>query len=47
MAQSVGYSTSDDKFESEAENEIDGVDPWKAAMQVQKCTTRLVKAKDE
>lgn len=34
MAQ-VGYSASEEmKLESEQEAEIDGVDPWKAAMQV-------------
>lgn len=35
MAQTVAYSGSDEKMhESEPEPEIDGVDPWKAAMQV-------------
>ena len=35
MAQAVGYSGSEDRMlDSEQEAEIDGVDPWKAAMQV-------------
>lgn len=35
MAQAVAYSASEEKMlESEQEAEIDGVDPWKAAMQV-------------
>ena len=37
MAQAVqvGYSVSEDRMmESEQEEEMDGVDPWKAAMQV-------------
>lgn len=35
MAQAVAYSASEEmKLESEQEAEIDGVDPWKAAMQV-------------
>lgn len=35
MAQAVAYSASEEKMlESEQEAEIDGIDPWKAAMQV-------------
>ncbi|CAM9534227.1 unnamed protein product, partial [Ascophyllum nodosum] len=34
MAQAVGYFGSEDRMlDSEQEAEIDGVDPWKAAMQ--------------
>lgn len=35
MAQAVAYSASEEKIlDSEQEPEMDGVDPWKAAMQV-------------
>lgn len=35
MAQAIAYSASEEKMmESEQEPEMDGVDPWKAAMQV-------------
>lgn len=35
MTQAVAYSASEEKMmESEQEPEMDGVDPWKAAMQV-------------
>lgn len=49
MAQAVAYhSGSDEKMhESEPEPEIDGVDPWKAAMQVcTRCETGLVLPSD-
>lgn len=37
MAQTISYSASEEKMlESEQEGEIDGVDPWKAAMQVRR-----------
>lgn len=40
MAQAVAYSASEEKMmESEQEPEMDGVDPWKAAMQVQSSTS--------
>lgn len=35
MVQSVAYSNSEEmKIEGDQDGEIDGVDPWKAAMQV-------------
>lgn len=36
QAQTVGYSASEEmKIDSEQEGDMDGVDPWKAAMQVE------------
>lgn len=43
MAQSVSYSASEEmKLEAEQEAEIDGVDPWKAAMQVNTATLFVI-----
>lgn len=36
MAQAVAYSASEEKMMESEEPEMDGVDPWKAAMQVQR-----------